>query len=711
MSEEEMTKEEKQRLKEERRKAFEAAHPELAAKRKEAAEKRDKVKEKITAAVQNAQEMDLSDQEAARRQKMEQLRAQGIDPFGQAYDQTDHAADLRAKYGDDSAEDLVKEDVHVSIAGRIMTKRRMGKLGFVTLLDRSGRIQVVINQRIVGDAVYELFKSADLGDIIGVKGIVIKTQTGELSVEAHDYTHLCKALRPLPEKFHGLQDKEERYRRRYLDLIMNDRSREIAMLRPRIIRAIQHYMDSQGYIEVETPVLQPILGGANARPFVTHHNALDKDFYLRIATELPLKRLVVGDLERVYEIGRVFRNEGMDLKHNPEFTTMEAYCAYSDLEGMMKLNEGLFESVANEVFHRTTFEFMGKTVNLAGPYKRWNMVDAVKEVTGVDFWQPMSVEDALKLAKEHNVEVAPHQHTVGNIISLFFDQFCEDKIEQPTFVWGHPIEISPLAKKNPKDPRFTQRFELEIMGVEFDNAFSELNDPIDQRKRFEDQLKAKAMGDEEAAEMDEDYVEALEYGLAPTGGIGFGIDRLVMLLCGCDSIRDVLLFPTMKPREGDKKAASAEPAESNVAAETESAEEKTQENCFFTPNEKIDFSGVTIEPLFADQVDFDTFSRSDFRAVKVKECTAVPKSKKLLKFVLDDGTGTDRVILSGIHAYYEPEELVGKTLIAIVNLPARSMMGIDSCGMLLSAVNEKNGEEELHLLMVDNHIPAGAKLY
>ena len=711
MSEEEMTKEEKQRLKEERRKAFEAAHPELAAKRKEAAKKRDKVKEKITAAVQNAQEMDLSDQEAARRQKMEQLRAQGIDPFGQAYDQTDHAADLRAKYGDDSAEDLVKEDVHVSIAGRIMTKRRMGKLGFVTLLDRSGRIQVVINQRIVGDAVYELFKSADLGDIIGVKGVVIKTQTGELSVEAHDYTHLCKALRPLPEKFHGLQDKEERYRRRYLDLIMNDRSREIAMLRPRIIRAIQHYMDSQGYIEVETPVLQPILGGANARPFVTHHNALDKDFYLRIATELPLKRLVVGDLERVYEIGRVFRNEGMDLKHNPEFTTMEAYCAYSDLEGMMKLNEGLFESVANEVFHRTTFEFMGKTVNLAGPYKRWNMVDAVKEVTGVDFWQSMSVEDALKLAKEHNVEVAPHQHTVGNIISLFFDQFCEDKIEQPTFVWGHPIEISPLAKKNPKDPRFTQRFELEIMGVEFDNAFSELNDPIDQRKRFEDQLKAKAMGDEEAAEMDEDYVEALEYGLAPTGGIGFGIDRLVMLLCGCDSIRDVLLFPTMKPREGDKKAASAEPAESNVAAETESAEEKTQENCFFTPNEKIDFSGVTIEPLFADQVDFDTFSRSDFRAVKVKECTAVPKSKKLLKFVLDDGTGTDRVILSGIHAYYEPEELVGKTLIAIVNLPARSMMGIDSCGMLLSAVNEKNGEEELHLLMVDNHIPAGAKLY
>lgn len=546
---EEMTKEEKQRLKEERRKAFEAAHPELAAKRREAEQKKNQVKEKLAQAADAAEELSLNDQEAARRQKMEQLRAQGIDPFGHAYEQTDHAGDIRAEYGDDEAEDLDKTQPQVSIAGRIMAKRRMGKLGFVTLLDRSGRIQVVINQRIVGDEIYNLFKMADLGDIIGIKGRVMKTQTGELSVEAREYTHLSKALRPLPEKFHGLTDKEERYRRRYVDLIMNDDSRKVAILRPKIIRAIQHYMDSQGYIEVETPILQPILGGANARPFVTHHNALDKDFYLRIATELPLKRLVVGDLERVYEIGRVFRNEGMDLKHNPEFTTMEAYCAYSDLEGMMELNEGLFESVAQEVFHKTKFKFMGQMVDLKGPYKRWNMVDAVKEVTGVDFWQPMSVDEALELAKKFNVEVAPHQHTVGNIISLFFDQFCEEKIVQPTFVWGHPIEISPLAKKNPKDPRFTQRFELEICGVEMDNAFTELNDPIDQKQRFEAQLVAKELGDDEAAEMDDDYVEALEYGLAPTGGIGFGIDRLVMLLTGCDSIRDVLLFPTMKPRE------------------------------------------------------------------------------------------------------------------------------------------------------------------
>lgn len=546
---EEMTKEEKQRLKEERRKAFEAAHPELAAKRREAEQKKNQVKEKLAQAADAAEELSLNDQEAARRQKMEQLRAQGIDPFGHAYEQTDHAGDIRAEYGDDEAEDLDKTQPQVSIAGRIMAKRRMGKLGFVTLLDRSGRIQVVINQRIVGDEIYNLFKMADLGDIIGIKGRVMKTQTGELSVEAREYTHLSKALRPLPEKFHGLTDKEERYRRRYVDLIMNDDSRKVAILRPKIIRAIQHYMDSQGYIEVETPILQPILGGANARPFVTHHNALDKDFYLRIATELPLKRLVVGDLERVYEIGRVFRNEGMDLKHNPEFTTMEAYCAYSDLEGMMELNEGLFESVAQEVFHKTKFKFMGQMVDLKGPYKRWNMVDAVKEVTGVDFWQPMSVDEALELAKKFNVEVAPHQHTVGNIISLFFDQFCEEKIVQPTFVWGHPIEISPLAKKNPKDPRFTQRFELEICGVEMDNAFTELNDPIDQKQRFEAQLAAKELGDDEAAEMDDDYVEALEYGLAPTGGIGFGIDRLVMLLTGCDSIRDVLLFPTMKPRE------------------------------------------------------------------------------------------------------------------------------------------------------------------
>ena len=544
---EELTKEEKQRLKEERRKAFEAAHPELAAKRKEAVQKKQKVQQKKEEVVNAVNTALLNDQEAARREKMNALREKGIDPFGQAFERDQNSATIKEVYGDKTQEELNKLNAEVSIAGRIMSKRRMGKLGFIHLLDREGRIQVVINQRIVGDDIYDLFKSSDLGDILGIKGRVIKTQTGELSVECHTYTHLAKALKPLPEKFHGLTDKEERYRRRYVDLIMNDSSREIAILRPRIISAIRRWMDSHGYIEVETPILQPILGGASARPFITHHNALDKDFYLRIATELPLKRLIVGGLEKVYEIGRIFRNEGMDLKHNPEFTTMEAYCAYTDLEGMMKMNEELFEAVALEVFGRTEFEFMGQTISLKAPFKRWNMVDAVKEVTGVDFWQPMSIEEALKIAEEHHVEVLPHQRTVGNIISLFFDEFCEDKIIQPTFVYGHPIEISPLAKKNPEDPRFTQRFELEICGIEMDNAFTELNDPIDQKERFEKQLELKKLGDDEASEMDDDYVEALEYGMPPTGGIGMGIDRLVMLMCGVDSIRDVLLFPTMKP--------------------------------------------------------------------------------------------------------------------------------------------------------------------
>lgn len=633
-------------------------------------------------------EKELNDQQKVRRQKMEALREQGIDPFGKGFERTHRSGELRKLYEEKTAEELDEMNIEVAIAGRIMSKRRMGKLGFMHILDRDGRIQVVVNKRIVGDEIYEIFKASDLGDIIGIHGRVIKTQTGELSVEAHEYTHLSKALRPLPEKYHGLTDKEERYRKRYLDLIMNDRSREIAILRPRIIRAIQKYMDEHGYIEVETPVLQPILGGAAARPFITHHNALDRDFYLRIATELPLKRLIVGGLEGVYEIGRIFRNEGMDLKHNPEFTTMEAYCAYSDLEGMMKLTEGLYEYVAMEVFGTTEFEFMGHTVSLKAPYKRWDMVDAVKEVTGVDFRQPMSVEDALKLAAEHNVEVAPHQHTVGNIISLFFDQFCEDKIVDPTFVMGHPIEISPLAKKNPNDPRFTERFETLICGVEFNNAFSELNDPIDQKERFEKQLEAKKLGDDEASEMDTDYVEALEYGMPPTGGIGFGIDRLVMLLCGVDSIRDVLLFPTMKPLGKEKTKIEAAPAKEEV----------------------IDFSKVQIEPMFEDQVDFETFCKSDFRAVKVIACEPVPKSKKLLKFTLDDGTGTERTILSGIHAFYEPEELIGKTLIAITNLPPRPMMGLESCGMLLSATHQEDGEEKLHLIMVDPHIPAGAKL-
>ncbi len=650
---------------------------------------KEKAAETAKEIVKEVSEKELNDQQKVRRQKMESLRELGIDPFGEGYERTHRSGELRALYEEKSAEELDAVNAEVSIAGRIMSKRRMGKLGFMHILDRDGKIQVVVNKRIVGDDIYEIFKASDLGDIIGIQGRVIKTQTGELSVEAHSYTHLSKALRPLPEKYHGLTDKEERYRKRYLDLIMNDRSREIAILRPRIIRAIQRYMDEQGYIEVETPVLQPILGGAAARPFVTHHNALNRDFYLRIATELPLKRLIVGGLEGVYEIGRIFRNEGMDLKHNPEFTTMEAYCAYSDLEGMMKLTEGLYEYVAMEVFGKTEFEFMGHTVSLKAPYKRWNIVDAVKEVTGVDFWQEMSVEEALKLAQEHNVEVAPHQRTVGNIISLFFDQFCEEKIVDPTFVWGHPIEISPLAKKNPKDPRFTERFETLICGVEFNNAFSELNDPIDQKERFEKQLEAKKLGDDEASEMDEDYVEALEYGMPPTGGIGFGIDRLIMLLCGVDSIRDVLLFPTMKPRDGEKPISRPE-----VKAE----------------EEVIDFSNVSIEPLFSDLVDFDTFQKSDFRAVKVLNCEAVPKSKKLLKFTLDDGTGTDRIILSGIHEFYEPEELIGKTCIAITNLPPRAMMGLESQGMMISAVHKEGEQEKLHLLIVDPHIPAGAKL-
>lgn len=506
------------------------------------------IKENAKKLVKAVEEVRLTDQQEARIAKMNTLREQGIDPFGKAFHRTSNSQLIKDEYSEKNAEELESLHAEVSIAGRIMQKRRMGKLGFIHLLDREGKIQVVINKRIIGDEIYELFKASDLGDIVGIRGTVIKTQTGELSVEAHEYTHLSKALRPLPDKFHGLQDKEERYRRRYVDLIMNDESRKIAILRPRIVSAIRRYMDSQGYLEVETPILQPILGGANARPFITHHNALDKDFYLRIATELPLKRLIVGGLEKVYEIGRIFRNEGMDLKHNPEFTTMEAYCAYTDLEGMMKLNEGLFEHVALEVCGTTDFKFMGQDISLKAPFKRWNMVDAVKEVTGVDFWQPMSVEEAYKLAQEHHITVEPHQMTVGHIISLFFEEFCEDKIVQPTFVYGHPIEISPLAKKNPEDPRFTDRFELLVNGIEMDNAFTELNDPIDQRERFEAQLKAKELGDDEANEMDTDYVEALEYGLPPTGGIGFGIDRFVMLLTGTDSIRDVLLFPTMKDR-------------------------------------------------------------------------------------------------------------------------------------------------------------------
>jgi lysyl-tRNA synthetase, class II len=494
-------------------------------------------------------EQNLSEQEVIRRQKMEELKEKGIAPFGAAFERTHRSLELRELYGEKTKEELETLDVHVKVAGRIMTKRRMGKLGFMHIQDRDGQIQIVINKGVVGEEVYEIFKASDLGDIIGIDGVVAKTDSGELSVKCMVYTHLTKALRPLPEKFHGLQDVEERFRRRYVDLIMNESSRKVAMLRPRIIRAIQHYLDGQGLIEVETPVLQPILGGAAARPFVTHHNTLDMDFYLRIATELPLKRLIVGGLEGVYEIGRLFRNEGMDTKHNPEFTTVEAYLAYSDMEGMMKLNEGLFESVAMEVFNTTEFTLGENQVSLKAPFKRWHMVDAVREVTGVDFWKEVTLEEALALAKEHHIEVEGHQQSVGQIINLFFEEFCEDKITQPTFVYGHPVEISPLAKKNPEDPRFTDRFELLIYGTEYSNAFSELNDPIDQRERFEAQLKLKELGDDEATEMDTDYVEALEYGLPPTGGIGIGIDRFVMLLTGNESIREVLLFPHMKHRQ------------------------------------------------------------------------------------------------------------------------------------------------------------------
>ncbi len=490
-------------------------------------------------------EQNLSEQEVVRRQKMQDLIDKGIDPFGHAYARTHRSAQLKELYGDKTKEELQEMHVEASVAGRIMTKRRMGKLGFMHIQDRDGQIQIVVNKGVVGEEVYEIFKASDIGDIVGIKGEVVKTDSGELSVKAHEYTHLSKALRPLPEKFHGLTDVEERFRRRYVDLIMNEESRKVAMLRPKIIRAIQHYLDGQGLIEVETPVLQPILGGAAARPFVTHHNTLDMDFYLRIATELPLKRLIVGGLEGVYEIGRLFRNEGMDTKHNPEFTTVEAYVAYSDMYGMMDLCENLLNSVAMEAIGKTEFAWNGKTISLQKPFKRISMVDAIKEVTGVDFSKQMTTEEALELAKQHHVEVEKHQMTFGHIVNLFFETFCEEKMVQPTFVYGHPIEVSPLAKKA-EDPRFTQRFELFIDGTEYANAFSELNDPIDQRQRFEKQLELKALGDDEASEMDTDYVEALEYGLAPTGGIGIGVDRLVMFLTGQTSIREVLLFPHMK---------------------------------------------------------------------------------------------------------------------------------------------------------------------
>ena len=653
----------------------------------------------------NMAQQKLTEQERVRRQKMQDLKDMGIDPFGSAYKRTTTSGKIIAQYEDKTKEELQELDVHVKIAGRIMTKRRQGKAGFMHIQDVDGQIQIYVRKDVVGEEQYEIFKKNDLGDIVGIEGTIMKTDHGQLSVRAQVYTHLSKALRPLPEKYHGLTDVEERFRRRYVDLIMNPEAKHIAITRPKIIRAVQEYLDGQGLMEVETPVLQPILGGAAARPFVTHHNTLNMPFYLRIATELPLKRLIVGGLEGVYEIGRLFRNEGMDATHNPEFTTVEAYVAYSDLHGMMDLIEGLFDNVANKVLGTTEITYQGQEISLKAPFKRITMCDAIKEKTGIDFKQVTSYEEACQLAKEHDIEVEKIHNSIGHIIQLFFDKYVEETIVQPTFVYEYPIEISPLAKKNNEDPRFTDRYELFICGHEYANAFSELNDPIDQRERFEKQLELRDLGDEEANEMDVDYVEALEYGMPPTGGVGLGIDRFVMLLTDQRTIREVLLFPHMK-LTGESKGAKLE-KKSQEAVSSTSADVKSIVN----KKPTIDYSKVEIEPLFKDFVDFETFSKSDFRAVKVKECRAVPKSKKLLEFILDDGTEEDRTILSGIHDYYEPEELVGKTLVAITNLPPRKMMGIDSCGMIISAVHNEAGEERLNLLVLDDAIPAGAKLY
>lgn len=646
----------------------------------------------------------LTEQEKVRRQKMQDLAEMGIDPFGQAYQRTSTSGKITAQYEDMTKEQLQELDVHVKIAGRIMTKRRQGKAGFMHIQDVDGQIQIYVRKDEVGEEQYEIFKKNDIGDIVGIEGTVMKTDHGQLSVRAKVYTHLSKALRPLPEKYHGLTDVEERFRRRYVDLIMNPEAKHIALTRPRIIRAVQEYLDGQGLVEVETPVLQPILGGAAARPFITHHNTLNMPFYLRIATELPLKRLIVGGLEGVYEIGRLFRNEGMDATHNPEFTTVEAYVAYSDLHGMMDLIEGLFDFVANKVLGTTEITYQGQEISLKAPFKRITMCEAIKEKTGIDFKQEMSYEQAVALAQEHDIEVDKIHNSVGHIIQLFFDKYVEETIVQPTFVYEYPIEISPLAKKCKEDPRFTDRYELFICGHEYANAFSELNDPIDQRERFEKQLELRDLGDEEANEMDVDYVEALEYGMPPTGGVGLGIDRFVMLLTDQRTIREVLLFPHMK-LTGESKGAKVEKEKEYTPLIP------VEVSALTNKKPTIDYSKVEIEPLFKDFVDFETFSKSDFRAVKVKDCTAVPKSKKLLQFVLDDGSGEDRIILSGIHDYYEPEELIGKTLVAITNLPPRKMMGIDSCGMIISAVHSEAGEERLNVLVLDSAIPAGAKLY
>ena len=679
----------------------------------------------------NTQEPDMNQLRKVRREKLAELQQNGRDPFQiTKFNQTHHSLEVKDLYeaheaeilkdhqqpnvegmDEEQAKEALKNDyeerrsimdaspIHVAIAGRMMFKRVMGKASFCNIQDLQGNIQVYVARDAIGTDAYADFKKSDIGDIFGLEGFAFRTRTGEISIHAEKMTLLSKSLQMLPEKFHGLTDTDTRYRQRYVDLIMNADSKDTFIKRSKILAAVRKYLSGEGFMEVETPMLVANAGGAAARPFETHFNALNEDLKLRISLELYLKRLIVGGLEKVYEIGRVFRNEGLDTRHNPEFTLMELYQAYTDYHGMMDLTENMYRFVAQEVLGTTQIVYKGIPMDLGKPFERITMVDAVKKYAGVDWNEVETLEQARELAKEHNVEFE-ERHKKGDILNLFFEEFVEEHLLQPTFVMDHPVEISPLTKKKPENPEYVERFEFFMNGWEMANAYSELNDPIDQRERFKAQEELLAQGDDEANTTDEDFMNALEIGMPPTGGIGFGIDRMCMLLTGAEAIRDVLLFPTMKSLDGVNKKNDV----NNTASEAPEKNVKTE-------SEKIDFSKVKVEPLFEEFVDFDTFSKSDFRAVKVKECVAVPKSKKLLQFTLDDGTGTDRTILSGIHSFYEPEELVGKTLIAITNLPPRAMMGIDSCGMLLSAIHEEEGEEKLHLLMVDDRIPAGAKLY
>ncbi len=632
-----------------------------------------------------------------RRDKLAALQAAGKNPFDIVkFDQTDFSTDIKANYE-------AYEGKKVSVAGRMMSKRVMGKASFAGLRDAKGDIQAYVRRDDIGEESYSDFKAYDIGDMLGITGIVFKTKTGEISIHAETVTLLSKSLRPLPEKFHGLRDTDLRYRMRYVDLIMNPEVRTTFIKRSRIISEIRRYLDERGFLEVETPIINTVASGANARPFISHYNALDLDVFMRIATELPLKMCIVGGLEKVYEIGHQFRNEGMDATHNPEYTSMELYQAYTDYHGMMELAENLLSHCAKTILGTTKITYQGKEIDLTPPFRRQTMNDAVLEHTGVDFYACRDGAEAIEKAKSLGLEIEDKTAPIGKVLFAAFDEFVESKLIQPTFIIDYPVEVSPLTKRKPDNPGIVERFELFIAGAEYCNAFSELNDPIDQRARFEQQAQEKAKGDDEAMPIDENFIAALEYGMPPTGGIGFGIDRIIMLLTDSPTIRDVLLFPTMKPLDTPKS--EKKPEEVGIIGGAKGTVE------IEIKDEPIDFSNVQIEPLFKDFVDFDTFAKSDYRVVKVKECEAVKKSKKLLKFVLDDGSGADRVILSGIHEYYEPEELVGKTCIAITNLPPRPMMGIDSCGMLISAVHHENGEEKLHLLMVDPHIPAGAKLY